>query len=74
MRSQIESNASFLFQSLIERGQTTTEAAASIGLSADLLQKMLRKNRSISLATAAKLRQGFGADAIRIIAAPTAEE
>lgn len=67
MRTRIESNAAHVLKSVIESGKSTTEAAAALGISADLLNRLIKCNKSISLRTASRLRRAFGADAIRII-------
>lgn len=73
MRTRIESNAAHVLQSLLESGKSTTEAAAELGISADLLNRLVKRNKIISLRTASRLRRAFGADAIRIIE-PEAKE
>lgn len=66
MRSMIQSNAAILFRSLLEQGLTIAEAAAQIGISQDLLGKLIREDKIISMKTASRLYQAFGADAVKI--------
>ena len=74
MRTMILSNAAHVFQSVIESGESVTECAARLGISADLLNRLVKRDKIISLRTASRLRRAFGADAIKIISAPAQSE
>lgn len=65
LKSPTKSNSRALLQTLLDRNLSLTSAAEQSGVSQDLLGKLIRDDRHISIRTAGKLKAAFGDSAVK---------
>lgn len=66
MKSRIKSDSTRLLMAMMERGMNYTSAAEAAKIHRDTLRRISKQDNPVSLATAAKLRDTFGGDVIKI--------
>ena len=70
--SRLRSNPNGILSAMLAQKLSATEAAKRAGVNRDLMSRVLKSATPIRYETAARLRDAFGDDAIKIITAAQA--